>query len=489
MRKSHVVQSRGDANGSLAGAIAPGSRRGSEDRASGGREESDGRGAGTFHRGLHRLAWVLLVCAFPLIWMGGLVTSKGAGMSVPDWPNSFGYNMFALPLDHWIGKTAGGIFYEHAHRLLGTLVGLVSVACVMSVYAPARSASRRRFFGRAALVTLAIGGAIWATVHFGRNGGWIDADRARQSMHFVSLFGSIGLLMGIAWALRERHAARWVRRLCVGILVAVIVQGLMGGLRVSETSLLLAKLHGVFGQWVFAAAGVLVVVTSRWWRNVSSKTTEGLQRMDRLRVGRLRVWATACVVLVVMQLVLGAVMRHDPRRNHISGEGAGLAIPDWPLHYGKVLPPTDAEALERVNWSRVQDMKLPRVTMGQVWLHFSHRVGAYVTLAALLLTAWRVVKSGRSELRWMGWTLGLMGLVQVGLGVTTVLLRKPADIATGHQAVGALLLSLTVVLLVRVVRLYHVSGDVSDVGAEGQPLSGLLPGRKKFADGKVMVGV
>ncbi len=476
IRESHVVQSREDSQGSSGRVSAPASGRVL------GHRESDGGGAGSFHGGLHRLAWVLLVCTFPLIWMGGLVTSKGAGMSVPDWPNSFGYNMFALPLDHWIGKTAGGIFYEHAHRLLGTLVGLLSVACVMSVYAPARSASRRRFLGRAAVATLGIGGAIWATVHFGRNGGWIEADRARQSMHFVSLFGSIGLLLGIAWAMRERHSARWVRRLCVGILVAVIVQGLMGGFRVSETSLLLAKLHGVFGQWVFGAAGVLVVVTSRWWGDVSWKTMEGLKR-----VGRLRGWAVACVVLVVMQLVLGAVMRHDPRRNHISGEGAGLAIPDWPLHYGKVLPPARVESLERVNWSRVQDMNLPRVTMGQVWLHFSHRVGAYVTLAVLLLTAWRVVKSGRSELRWMGWTLGLMGLVQVGLGVTTVLLRKPADIATGHQAVGALLLLLAVVLLVRVVRLYHVGRTGGDARMDVRQMRGSSSGREKFADGELLV--
>lgn len=482
IRENHGVERREDSQGSSGGVSAPALGQALEHR------ESSGRGAGSFHRGLHRLAWVLLVCTFPLIWMGGLVTSKGAGMSVPDWPNSFGYNMFALPLDHWIGKTAGGIFYEHAHRLLGTLVGLVSVACVMSVYAPARSASRRRFLGRSAVVTMLIGAGIWAVVHFGRNGGWIEADRARQSMHFVSLFGSVALLLGIAWAMRERHAARWVRRLCVGILVAVIVQGLMGGLRVSETSLLLAKLHGVFGQWVFAAAGVLVVVTSRWWGDVSIRAMEGLQRMGLQRVGRLRVWATACVVLVVMQLVLGAVMRHDPRRNHISGEGAGLAIPDWPLHYGKVLPPTSVESLERVNWSRVQDMQLPRVTMGQVWLHFSHRAGAYVTLAALLLTAWRVVKSGRSELRWMGWTLGLMGLVQVALGVTTVLLRKPADIATGHQAVGALLLLLAVVLLVRVVRFYHVGSQGSDAGTEEKLLRGSSSGRKKVADGELLVG-
>jgi cytochrome c oxidase assembly protein subunit 15 len=56
--------------------------------------------------------------------MGGLVTSHGAGMSVPDWPNSYGYNMFSFPPSKWVG----GIFYEHTHRLMGTVVGMLSIA-------------------------------------------------------------------------------------------------------------------------------------------------------------------------------------------------------------------------------------------------------------------------------------------------------------------------------------------------------------------------
>ena len=56
--------------------------------------------------------------------MGGLVTSHGAGMSVPDWPNSYGYNMFTFPPSKWVG----GIFYEHTHRLMGTVVGMLSIA-------------------------------------------------------------------------------------------------------------------------------------------------------------------------------------------------------------------------------------------------------------------------------------------------------------------------------------------------------------------------
>ena len=75
----------------------------------------------------HRLA-VLLACAtFPLLFIGGLVTGKGAGLAVPDWPTTFGYNMFLYP---W-SKMVGNIFYEHSHRLVASFVGLLTIAVVV----------------------------------------------------------------------------------------------------------------------------------------------------------------------------------------------------------------------------------------------------------------------------------------------------------------------------------------------------------------------
>src|SRR5438477_5657271 len=82
-----------------------------------------------YHPALHRIA-VLTACAtFPLIFMGGLVTSHQAGMSVPDWPNSYGYNMFLFPPRFWVG----GILYEHTHRLMATVVGFLSI--VLAIWA------------------------------------------------------------------------------------------------------------------------------------------------------------------------------------------------------------------------------------------------------------------------------------------------------------------------------------------------------------------
>src|SRR4051795_3599510 len=73
---------------------------------------------------LYLIALLTAVATFPLILMGGLVTSHGAGMAVPDWPNSYGYNMFLFPISQWVG----GIFYEHTHRLMGIVLGVLVVA-------------------------------------------------------------------------------------------------------------------------------------------------------------------------------------------------------------------------------------------------------------------------------------------------------------------------------------------------------------------------
>src|SRR5712671_6819427 len=85
---------------------------------------------------LHYLALTTSAATLLLIFMGGLVTSYHAGMSVPDWPNSYGYNMFTFPPSKWVG----GIFYEHTHRLMGTVVGMCSIALTTAAW---RLESRR----------------------------------------------------------------------------------------------------------------------------------------------------------------------------------------------------------------------------------------------------------------------------------------------------------------------------------------------------------
>ena len=81
----------------------------------------------------HRVA-VLVACAtFPLIWVGGLVTTYDAGMAVPDWPSTYGYNLFLYPWQTWISGP-WDLFIEHGHRLLGAAVGLLTLLLAAVVW-------------------------------------------------------------------------------------------------------------------------------------------------------------------------------------------------------------------------------------------------------------------------------------------------------------------------------------------------------------------
>jgi cytochrome c oxidase assembly protein subunit 15 len=81
-----------------------------------------------YHWALHRFACFCAGSVLFLICIGGLVTSHEAGMSVPDWPNTYGYNMFLFPWEDWVGN----IFFEHSHRLVAFAVSTLS--CVLAIW-------------------------------------------------------------------------------------------------------------------------------------------------------------------------------------------------------------------------------------------------------------------------------------------------------------------------------------------------------------------
>src|SRR5262245_53530818 len=81
----------------------------------------------------HRVAIALCCAVFPLIWIGGLVTTYDAGMAVPDWPTTYGYNLFLYPWQIWVWGPFD-LFIEHGHRLLGSVVGMLSILFVVAVY-------------------------------------------------------------------------------------------------------------------------------------------------------------------------------------------------------------------------------------------------------------------------------------------------------------------------------------------------------------------
>ena len=107
------------------------------------------------------LSLALLYVTFPLIWMGGLVTTYDAGMAVPDWPSTYGYNLFLYPWSSWFWGP-WDLFVEHGHRLLASFAGVLAIALLIAVHLrEPRIWVRRYAWGALALVILqgVLGGA------------------------------------------------------------------------------------------------------------------------------------------------------------------------------------------------------------------------------------------------------------------------------------------------------------------------------------------
>jgi len=306
---------------------------------------------------LHRFACFCAGSILFLICIGGLVTSKEAGMSVPDWPNTYGYNMFFFPWQNWVG----GIFFEHSHRLAGTGVGILTTIL-----------------------------AIWL-------------------------------------CFQERI---WLRWMGAGAFVLVVLQGVVGGLRVVWHLDWLGVPHAFLAQSFFVWVSLIALFTSRWWIEPRSGIAPPKW------TGR----GLAICGLIFCQLMLGATMRH---------QHAGLSISDFPLAYGQVWPKTDPASVEEYN--RERNLRDPNTTPTNalfINIHMAHRVGAVlITLAILAATAalWLTPGSAPILRRWSGVWTGLV-LVQFLLGALTIWLNKPADVATTHVAVGALIFVLGALL-------------------------------------------
>ena len=303
----------------------------------------------------HACAWLLVCATFPLIWVGGLVTTTDAGMAFRDWMTSDG--TFFLFYD-WL-SSAGDKFVEHGHRLLGALVGLLSIA-----------------------------------------------------------------LVAIIWRCESRA---WVRKLSWVILAGVILQGVLGGMRVLLDERVLAMIHGCTGPLFFLLCVTMVVVTSRCWQNC-----QPLEEKSEKSVAKpLFRLAGVCTLLAFLQLVVGAAVRHSPR---MTGEAAA--------------------------------------TIFQVAVYF-HVILAFVIVGHVLLLAWRCLRNRLQA----GGGLALLALVtaQVCLGLGSWLVKYgmpgwatsllgemtfvnraddflPSLIITSHVALGSLILAVSLAIGLRLAR-------------------------------------
>jgi heme a synthase len=206
----------------------------------------------------HRLGLATLAATGVLIVFGGLVTNTGAGLAVPDWPSTFGHNMFLFP---WSQMT-GGVFYEHSHRLVGALVGLL---------------------------TLVLAAALW------RDGGRL-------------------------------------RRLGLVAVAIVLVQGVLGGLRVVLQKDALAIFHGSLAQAFFALLAAVALLTTPRGRVAVAQVAP-----------RLKALTVVTAALVYAQIVFGALLTHAGRLDlHLAG--AALVFVVVPLVTAQLRRTRDAVA-------------------------------------------------------------------------------------------------------------------------------------------------
>jgi cytochrome c oxidase assembly protein subunit 15 len=226
----------------------------------------------------------------------------------------------------------------------------------------------------------------------------------------ASTVGFLTIILAV-WTWRV-DGRRSVRRLALAALAAVIVQGLLGG--VTVLLLLPATVsigHAGLAQLFFCMTVALALVTSRSWRERPAVPDDA----------RLRRLALATTLAVYIQILLGATVRHTE---------AGMAIPDFPLSYGRLIPPF---------WSAA------------IALHFAHRVGAIVVTAAVLLTVIHVRRAHRSTGQIAAPALLMLFLVaaQVTLGAYVVLSGLQPIVNTAHVVNGALVLAASLDLTLR----------------------------------------
>ena len=279
------------------------------------------------------------------------MTSKGVGLAVPDWPTTFGYNMFLFPVSKWIG----GVLFEHTHRLIASTVGFLTIIL-----------------------------AIWL---------WRTEDR--QTVKTLGLIAVAG----------------------------VILQGILGGLRVTMLKDQIGIFHACLAQAFLGLIVLIAIVTTNFWR------TSAVSNIDR----RIKTIAIITTIAIYVQLALGATMRHQHK---------DLSILDFPTAYGAWIPDTSAEALAKINAWR--DMHaLSDVDALQIWLQMAHRLLAVVIGVLVIVLCARIWRGAREigALRRLSIWWVILIFAQFTLGAWVIWSNKAADVATTHVAVGAIMLS------------------------------------------------
>lgn len=407
---------------------------------------------------LHWFVILTAVATLGLIGLGGLVTSHQAGMAVPDWPTTYGYNMFLFPVSQWVG----GIFYEHTHRLLAAFIGLLT--SIMTGWIWWRStAGKMRWAGMITILVL-----VMALGH--RGSGQTTGGASVIPFHFkvLAFVMPVLLIFAIVKSIQRKAALHW---LALTAFFAVIFQGILGGLRVALYKDEVGIFHATLAQLFLLLLSTIALLTSRWW--VEPRGNSAVPSRNLLLASGI-----ACVAVVV-QLMLGASMRH---------QHAGLAVPDFPLAHGQLWPKTDQASLAEYNahTTRMDSRDFNPITAGHVHLHMLHRAGALALWVGIVVLAVVYARAlglkspfAKASVVW-----ALLVSTQAVLGAATIWSNKAADVATLHVVLGAVTLIFGSLMTLCGFRCRMVSGNVaisvnskSQVTAGGVTVETIMAGR------------
>ena len=344
---------------------------------------------------LHRFAILTAIFTFALLFIGGLVTSHQAGLSVPDWPTSYGWSMFTFPMKDWTGN----IFYEHTHRLFASAVGFLIML--------------QAFFWQERTTHGFTLRSIWiwpvaVILYFVFGGGFLGGGISVLFLSTLAIVQTVRAFRNAKSPLPLRLS--WLA------LSFVTVQGFLGGLTVIlYLPPAVSSAHAGLGQATFCLTLAIAMVTNKRWDDRIIKRTE------KSKFG-LRTLSLVTVIVIFIQLLLGAVMRHT---------SSGLAIPTWPL------APSGGV--------------IPDFTSFGIAINFAHRTWALVVTLMMFITA-------RSIFRWfpreksliIPMTLGmfLLGL-QIMLGAITIWTKKAVTPTTLHVSGGAAILGTMVYIMIK----------------------------------------
>lgn len=336
-----------------------------------------------YTRNLHYFALLTVMVAILLIVAGATVTSTGSGDAVPDWPLSYG--SLTPPMK-------GGILFEHSHRLIAGLTGLL-------------------------IAILAI---------------WL-------------------------WRKEKRKTVKWMG---FGALLAVIIQATLGGLRVLivsnagvqdtilsltgnaslvDSRIIITAIHAVLAQSIVCLIVAIAVMTSRSWMDFKDDNIKVSSNIFSVNI--------ILVAAVFLQLVIGAFVRHT---------GSGLIIPDFPLSFGKIIPPFR-------NLPNKANIPFPisdQEFLAKVVLQFSHRIMGIIILALIVyfFIQWNKI----DKTAFLPKILMLLTVVQIILGAVNIWSKKSVISTIPHVAIGAVILALCVASLLKVWRV-RISKQVATV--------------------------